>query len=101
MGPSFLTALAWRYRLTLSYGHGFQSFFSKKEFFISGFFPGGDVVAGNLFLEYTHICTLKILSHCTTSCNIEHVFTCLINLYLRLLITRLDWYCKIVLLFDL
>ena len=50
MGPSFLTALAWRYRLTLSYGHGFQSFF-QKEFFISGFFPGGDVVAGNLFLR--------------------------------------------------
>ena len=25
------------------------------------------------FLEYTHICTLKILSHCTTTCNIEHV----------------------------
>ena len=74
MGPSFLTALAWRYRLTLSYGHGFQSFFSKKSFLSLVFFPGGDVVAGNLFLEYTHICTLKILSHCTTSCNIEHVF---------------------------
>ena len=48
--------------------------FFQKEFFISGFFPGGDVVAGNLFLEYTHICTLKILSHCISSCNIEHVF---------------------------
>ena len=50
-----------------------RGFFFQKEFFISGFFPGGDVVAGNLFLEYTHICTLKILSHCTTTCNIEHV----------------------------
>ena len=50
MGPSFLTALAWRYRLTLSYGHGFQSFFFPKRVFISGLFPGGDVVAGNLFL---------------------------------------------------
>ena len=49
MGPSFLTALAWRYRLTLSYGHGF---YFQKEFIISVvfFFPGGDVVAGNLFL---------------------------------------------------
>ena len=25
--------------------------FFQKEFFISGFFPGGDVVAGNLFLR--------------------------------------------------
>ena len=33
--------------------------FFQKEFFISGFFPGGDVVAGNLFLEYTHICTFE------------------------------------------
>ena len=68
MGLSFLTALAWRYRLTLSYnetvlkalawryrltlshGHGFQSFFPKRVF-ISVFFLGDDVVAGNLFLS--------------------------------------------------
>ena len=48
--------------------------FFQKEFFISGFFPGGDVVAVNLFLRvHSYICTLKILSHCTTTCNIEHV----------------------------
>ena len=48
MGPSFLTALAWRFRLTLPYGQSFNVFFQKE--FLSLFFSGGDVVAENLFL---------------------------------------------------
>ena len=64
MGPSFLTALAWRYKLTLSYGHGFQSFFSKKSFLSLVFYPGGDVVAGNVFLRvhsYMYVENIELL----------------------------------------
>ena len=101
-GSIILNGVAWRYRLTLSYGHGFQSFFSKKSFLSLFFLPGGDVVAENLFLtvhSYMYVENIESLYNYLSLR--KRCFTCLIKLYLRLLITRLDWYCKVVLLFDL
>ena len=87
MGPSFLTAFAWRYTLANAILWTWFPVFSKKEFFIPDFFTGGDVVVKVDSYSTFNFAYFMIFSHCTTAYSIEnivvHVQSCIFDCLLH------------------